>query len=118
MFRPLDGVAALQRIYGSGHRPPMQKALTYVLEGAGYRQAARHAGLKEMRARDVQRAARKLGIDQLHLIRKQEQDSLRYSKRDQAAIEAVMCRPKKASMSQLIRAQKAAWKRIDMLEGS
>ncbi len=116
MLDRLDGLDALQRIVSGNYAPAMKAALLCVLEGAAYRHAARLAGLRESRAKDIYRAAKRLGIDRLHLDRKAERDAARYSKRDWAAIEAVLTDPAAASFKQLIRATRASTKRVEMLE--
>ncbi len=115
-FEYRDPVVALDRVLSSGYSARIKVALIFVLEGAAYRFAAHRAGLRSSRAKDVHRAAVRLGIDQLHLDRKAERDAARYSKRDWAAIEAVLEDPQAASMKQLIRATKASTKRVEMLE--
>jgi hypothetical protein len=83
--------------------------LGYALEGAGYRDAARRAGLRDHK--DVYRAARRLGLTRLHDERRAVRDSLRYSKRDLAAVEAVLHDPENASTKQLMRAYAATSRR-------
>ncbi|MHC4340381.1 MAG: hypothetical protein ACYSX0_09250 [Planctomycetota bacterium] len=107
-----DPVEALQRILASRYGPKTQLALVYIVEGAGYRYAARLAGLGDHR--DLHRAASKLGLAELHADRKRIRDTMHYSKRDRAAIEAVLRGD--PSWSQLIRASEASWKRIETLE--
>jgi hypothetical protein len=112
LFRWTDPVEALERVFSSPYGPRVQTALIYALEGAGYRDAARRAGLSDHK--DVYRAARKLGLEQLHRDRQLERSSMRYSKRDRAAVEAVLRGD--ATLKQLIRASKASSKRIASLE--
>ena len=116
LFDLVDGLEALQRVITSGYGPAMKTALIYALEGAEYRLAARLAGLRESRAKDVHRAAQRLGILEIHLDRKIERDAQRYSKRDRAALEAFLGDPEKATLRQLVRASRASEKRMRMLE--
>ena len=117
MVGRMDGLEALQRVLSSRHGPGVKSALIYALEGAGYRLAARLAGLRESRAKDLHRAAKRLGILEIHLDRKVELDAQRYSKRDRAALEAFLRDPEKATLRQLVRASRASEKRVRMLEG-
>ena len=105
-----DPVAAVERVFSSRYGPRVQRALICVLEGAGYREAARLAGLRDHK--DIHRAARRLDLTCLHDERKDVRDSVRYSKRDLAAVEAVLHGPGKASGSQLVRAYAASMKRV------
>ena len=105
-----DPVAAVERIISSRCGPRVRCALIYALEGAGYREAARLAGLGDHKG--VYRAARRLDLTPLHDERKELRDSVRYSKRDLAAVEAVLRGPGNASTSQLVRAYAASMKRV------
>ena len=105
-----DPVAATERVFSSRYGPQVQRALIYVLEGAAYRAAARLAGLRDHK--DVYRAARRLDLIGLHDERKDVRDSARYSKRDLAAVEAVVRGSGKASTAQLVRAYAASMKRV------
>ena len=68
MVGRMDGLEALQRIVTSGHGPGVKTALIYALEGAGYRQAARLADLRESRAKDIHRAAKSMILTLLSVI--------------------------------------------------
>ncbi len=105
-----DPVAAVERVFSSRYGPQVQQALIFVMEGAPYREAARRTGLADHK--DVYRAARRLDLTCLHDERKALRDSVRYSKRDLAAVEAVLRDPKSASTSQLVRGYAAAMKRV------
>jgi hypothetical protein len=112
LFHWTDPVEAVQRIFSSRYGPRVKTALIYALEGAGYRDAAQRAGLSDHK--DVYRAARKLGLDEIHRDRQLERSSMRYSKRDRAAVEAVLRGD--ATLKQLIRASNASSKRVASLE--
>jgi hypothetical protein len=112
LFHWTDPVEALRRIFQSPYGPRVKTALIYALEGAGYRDAAHRAGLSDHK--DVYRAARKLGLEEIHRDRQLERSSMRYSKRDRAAVEAVLRGG--ATMRQLIRAMNASSKRGASLE--
>lgn len=112
----LDPVEAVIRVLASRYGPRMQIALLLALEGAGYRLAARLAGLKVTRAADVRRAAVGLGINQLHLHWAEERRGIVYSERDYTALSAVL--GGQATTAQAIRAAKASMKRLEFSDPS
>ena len=103
-----DPVAVAESVFSSRYGPRMQRALVLVLEGAGYREAARRAGLGDHK--DVFRAAKKLELRELHEERRSARNVARYSKRDLSAVEAVLAG--NASTSQVVRAFVASRKRV------
>lgn len=107
----LDPVEAAIRVFTSRYGARMKLALIMALEGAGYRLAARLAGMKVTRAPDVRRAALDLGLDELHLHRGEDRRGIVYSERDFKALAAVL--GDTATAAQAIRAAKASMKRLE-----
>ncbi len=86
-------------------------ALLLVIEGLGYRRAARRAGLADHR--DVYRAAGRLGLRELHLRRKQELEVIRVPRREARLYEVVMSG--KARGGQAFRAWVASLDRLEKI---
>lgn len=69
----IDPAEALERIFGSRCGPRMTHALLWAATaGVSYRESCTRADLAPSRARDLQRTAHRLGLRELHLLRKSE----------------------------------------------
>ncbi len=101
--RCLDGVGAIERILKSRCRPKMKAALHFYVEGFGVRLSCRAVGLRESRAKDLHRAAVRLGLRDLHDLRQEQRKALLISNKTKLLTDAMLAGEKKLSPLQAAR---------------